>query len=67
VGSANQDSKLGSSNARLSIAYSCPNLGDALYNPYVAMGIEKTPLLEDEDDWTWKDYAMIGFGLDDDK
>jgi hypothetical protein len=31
------------------------------------MGIEKPPLPEGEDEWTWKDYAMIGFGLDDDK
>ena len=40
---------------------------DALYDPCAAMGIEKPPLPEDEDEWTWKDYAMIGFGLDDDK
>ena len=31
------------------------------------MGTENPPLPGDEDECTWKGYAMIGFGLDDDK
>ena len=36
---------------------------DALYDPLAAMGIEKN-LKSKEDEWTWKDYAVIGLGLD---
>jgi hypothetical protein len=29
-----------------------------------AMGIEKKDLTSKQDKWTWKDYAVIGLGLD---
>lgn len=37
---------------------------DALYDPFAAMGIEKKDLRSKDDKLTWKDYAVIGLGLD---
>jgi hypothetical protein len=38
---------------------------DALYDPKAAMGIEKMKLPKDPDEWTWKEYAVVGLGFED--
>lgn len=42
---------------------------DALYDPCGAMGIEKQASAQrrGKDEWNWKDFVVIGLGLDEDK
>lgn len=40
---------------------------DALNDPLEAMGIEKMKIPSNTEDWTWKEYAALGLGLDEEK